>query len=414
MIVPNPHRSVHSASLALTLALSGLAATAVPSPAADWPNLRGPNHDGQSTESGWNPEGGLRIAWKAQVGLGLSAVVVAGGRAYTLGHDGGKTDTLWCFDAATGKELWKHRYPHPLDDLYFPGGTCGTPVIDGGRVYSLARRGQLFCLDAASGTVAWSKHLTDDFGLKMPDWGFTGGPRVLGDLLLINAGEAGLALKKGDGSVAWQSESGVAGYSTPAIFSRDGKDLAVFSNKDGYACVEASTGRLVWFYKHKTRYGVNATEPVIDGEHLFIATGYDKGCALLRWPAGAAEPAEVWRHRDMRNQMNPSLLIDGHLYGIDGDEGKDGTALKCLDFASGETRWSDASTGHGAVSAAGNRLIVLTESGELRIGPASPEGFKPAVRLQVVGPKCWAAPVLANGLVYCRSSTGEVAAVAVK
>lgn len=383
--------------------------------ASDWPNLRGPNHNGQSSETGLKSSGELKIAWKAQVGLGHSAIVVANGKAYTLGHDGAKADTLWCLDANSGAVVWKHSYPHPLDDLYFPGGTTGTPAVDEGRVYSLARRGQLFCLDAATGAVKWARHLTEDYGQKMPDWGFTGSPRVLGDQLLINSGDAGLALRKSDGSIMWKSDgSEVAGYSTPAVFNRDGKALAIFSSKDGYTCVETATGKKAWFFKHKTRYGVNATEPVISGEHLFLSTGYDKGCALLNWPAGAAEPSQVWGHRDMRNQMNPSLLINGHLYGIDGDEGKDGTALKCLTFDKGETKWKDPSAGHGALTAAEGNLIVLSESGELRIGPASPDGFHPTATVKVVGPKCWTAPVLANGKVYCRSSTGEVAAVIVK
>ena len=112
--------------------------------------------------------------------------------------------------------------------------------------------------------------------------------------------------------------------------------------------------------------------------------------------------------RDFAAQMNPPLLIGGRLYGIHGDEGKDGTGLKCLDFESGETLWLDTSTGHGAVTAAGDRLIVLTESGELRVGPATPEGFKPTLARKVFGPKCWTVPVLSNGRIFLRNSAGEV------
>ncbi len=391
------------------LALSLLvAAPPRPVTAGDWPNLRGPDHNGMSTESGWKSTGELPVAWKAEVGLGHSALVVAGGRAYTLGHDGKEADTLWCFDAETGAVAWKHTYPHPLDDLYFPGGTTGTPTVDGDVVYSLARRGQLFCLDAATGKVRWQKHLGDDLGFKMPDWGFTGAPRVHGDLILLTAGEAGLALKKADGSVAWQSDAkGVAGYSAPHLFTRDDRELALFSNKDGYTCVDPANGEALWFYKHKTRYGVNATEPIVAGNRLLIATGYGKGAALLEWD-GTGEPTELWRTRDLLNQMNPSLLIDGHLYAIHGDEGKDGTGLKCVELASGETRWLDESVGHGALTAADGKLIVLTEGGELRIGPASPEGFEPELRQPVLAPKCWTVPVLANGRIHCRNSQGEV------
>ncbi len=379
--------------------------------AGDWPNLRGPDHNGISTETTWKSTGETPILWEAEVGLGHSAIVVADGRAYTLGHDGKDTDTLWCLDTTNGEVLWKHSYPHPLDDLYFPGGSTGTPTVVDGRVYSLARRGQLFCLEANSGKIVWQKHLTDDFGCKMPDWGFTGAPRAHGDFLLLNAGEAGMALKQVDGTPVWQSKASVeAGYSTPHLFTRGDQTLAIFSNKDGYTCVNPASGATLWFYKHKTRYGVNATEPVIDGNHFLIATGYGKGAALLEW-SGSGDPVEIWRSRELQNQMNPGLLIGDHLYTIHGDEGKDGTGLRCVDYKTGEVGWVDESVGHGALTAADGKLIVLTEGGELRIGPASPEGFHPTLTRQVISPKCWTIPVLSNGLLYCRNSKGRVAVV---
>ncbi|MCB1233521.1 MAG: PQQ-binding-like beta-propeller repeat protein [Verrucomicrobiae bacterium] len=388
------------------LALTGLLSLS-PARAGDWPALRGPNQDGISTETGLKISGELAVAWKAQVGLGHSAIVVANGKAYTLGHDGRETETLWCFDAGTGAVVWKYSHPHPLDDLYFPGGSTGTPTVEDGAIYFVARRGQLFALDAGSGQIKWQKHLTEDFDCPMPDWGFTGGPRPHGDLLLLNANNAGLALKKADGSLAWTSKKGEAGYSTPRLFEKGGRPLALFSNKDGYTCVDPADGKELWFFKHKTRYGVNATEPLVAGDRLFIATGYGKGSALLEW-SGAGEPKELRASRDFAAQMNPPLLIGGRLYGIHGDEGKDGTGLKCLDFESGETLWLDTSTGHGAVTAAGDRLIVLTESGELRVGPATPEGFKPTLTRKVFGPKCWTVPVLLNGRLFLRNSAGEV------
>ena len=399
----NPPRLALLAALALSLPIA--------SPASDWPILRGPDHNSISNETGWKSTGERPVLWKAEVGLGHSAIVVANGKAYTLGHNGSDTDTIWCFDALTGDVVWKHSYPHPLDDLYFPGGTTGTPTVDGGLVYSVARRGQLFCLDAKSGEVMWQKHLTDDFGCKMPDWGFTGAPRVHGDLLLLTAGEAGLALNKMNGSVVWQSEGKEeAGYAVPHLFERDGKTLALFSNKDGYTCVDPATGSHLWFYKQKTRYGVNATEPIVSGDRIFISTGYGKGASLLKWE-GSGEPEEIWRSRDMCNQMNPSLLIDGHLYGVDGNEGQDRTGLKCLVMETGEIKWLEEGVGHGAAIASDGKLIVLTEGGELLIAPISPLGFKPVLRQQAVGPKCWTIPVLSHGILYCRNSTGEVAAL---
>src|SRR5690349_5339942 len=129
--------------------------------ADDWPQWRGPARNGISQEQGWLdqfPEAGPAVAWKAAVGLGFSSFVVAGGKAYTVGHANG-ADTVFCFDALTGKEVWKHSYPAELGDKFFEGGTTGTPTLDGNRLYWLSRWGDLFAFDAATGKIAWNRQL---------------------------------------------------------------------------------------------------------------------------------------------------------------------------------------------------------------------------------------------------------------
>src|SRR5262249_32862629 len=126
-----------------------------------------------------------------------------------------------------------------------------------------------------------------------------------------------------------------------------------------------------------------------------------------------AAPKDVWRNKNMRNQMNPSVLLDGHLYGIDGDTTA-AANLRCVELKSGEVRWSFEESGAGALMAADGKLIVLSETGELLIAPASPKAFTPSGRARVIEGKCWTVPVLANGLIYCRSATGELVCVDVR
>jgi outer membrane protein assembly factor BamB len=384
-----------------------------PVAAADWPRYRGPNLDGISTEAGLRTSGEAKVLWSASVGLGYGAAVVGGGKVIVSGHDGKDRDTVFCFDEATGKEVWKHSYPQPLGDLYFQGGTTGTATIEGNRVYQLAREGELFCLELASGKVVWQKNLAKDFEYSKPDWGFTGAPLVWDDWLFLNAGDSGLCLKKGDGSVIWKSKDEVAGYSTPYPVTRDGWRLVVFSNKRSYVCVDASNGTEVWRHKWMTRYGVNAADPIILEERVFISSGYGKGATLLEWKEKGALK-DLWENREMQAQMNAPVLIDGHLYGISGNEGQDGTGLRCLEFASGEVEWSEPSVGHGAAMAVGKQLLVLTEGGELLVGEASPSGFKPTFRQKVLEPKIWTVPVFANGRVYCRNAAGKLVVVDMK
>jgi outer membrane protein assembly factor BamB len=385
----------------------------VPAHAEDWPQWRGPKRNGISAETGWSdtfPANGPVIAWKAKVGLGFSSFVVADGRVFTMGHADGK-DSVFAFDAATGKELWRHSYDAELGDKYFEGGTTGTPTFDGNRVFSLSRWGDVFCFEAASGKIVWSKNVQKETGVRVPDWGFTGAPLIHETFLLLNIGDSGFALDKATGKVVWQSADKDAGYSTPLPIQRDGKTLALMGNGTAYVAVNPRDGKEVWRIRWLTEYGVNAADPIVDGDRVFLSTGYGKGAALFK--LGTGEPEQLWKNKALRTQMNSAVLFDGHLYGVDGDT-TEKASLKCLDFATGTERWAQRNFGSGGVIVTDGKLIVLSGMGELMIAPASPEVFKPTARAQVLGGKCWTAPVLANGRIYCRNGRGDVVAVDVR
>ncbi len=388
------------------LALVALLAPALTS-ADDWPHFRGPTRGGISVEKGWRgewPASGPQPAWKAQVGLGFSSIVVSAGRAVTVGHADGK-DTVFCFDAASGRELWKHSYAAELGDKFFEGGTTGTPTFDGARLYWLSRWGDLMCLDAASGKVVWEKNIAKETEAPLPMWGFTGAPLIAGNLLVLNIGEAGVGVDKSDGKVVWKSAPKDAGYSTPLPIEFGGTTFALFGNGTNYLAVNPVTGKEAWRFRWVTQYGVNAADPIVSGDHVFISSGYSKGGALLQ--LAGDEPKQLWKTKALRTQMNAAVLHDGHLYGVDGDTTETGS-LKCIEFATGTEKWSQPGFGSGGVIIADGKLIALSGDGELSIAPASPSGFKPIAKAKVLGPKCWTAPVLANGLVYCRNSRGEI------
>ena len=381
--------------------------------AGDWPHWRGPDRNGVSSEVGWSdqwPAAGPKVAWKAKVGLGYSSFVVAGGRVVTMGHADEK-DTVFCFAADTGKELWKHSYPAELGDKYFDGGTTGTPTFDGGHVFVLSRWGDTMCLNAADGKVVWSKNVEKETGARIPDWGFGGAPLVHGDRLVLNVGDAGLALDKKSGAILWKSEPKSAGYSTPLLLKSGENTLGIFGSGQSYVAVNLRDGKEAWRIRWLTQYGVNAADPVVDGDRLFLSTGYDKGAALFK--LGGAQPEQLWKSKVLRTQMNAAVLYRGHLYGVDGDT-TDKASLKCLDFATGVEKWNHAGFGSGGVIIADGKLVALSGSGELMVAPASPDGFMPTPRAQVLGGKCWTAPVLADGRIYCRNSRGDVVCVDVR
>lgn len=392
----------HAPLFSLTALLTSLVLS---STAADWPNFRGPDHNGISKETGWASQwsnGAPKQLWKAKVGLGFATLSVSNGRVYTTGN-ASDTDTVFCFDADTGKALWKNSYPAPRDAKYYEGGTSATPTVDGDRVYTISKRGILHCLGAADGKVVWTNNLQQELGAKIPEWGFAGSFYIEGDLAILNFGTAGTALDKRTGKVVWTSGTDVSGYSTPMPVDAGGERAVILAIKQDVVAVKIKDGKELWRFPWKTQYDVNAPTPILSGSKVFISSGYNHGGGVF--DISQQPPKEIWNNKNMRNHMASSILWKGHLYGIDENQ------LRCLDFDTGEVKWTDKVSGKGALMIADGKLIVLSERGELLVAEASPAAFKPISRAQVVGGKCWAAPVLANGKIYCRTGPGDVVCV---
>jgi len=375
---------------------------------ADWPCYRGPDHNGISKETDWSNDwgqAGPKTLWKKSVGIGFSTTAVADGRVYTMGNSGKDTniDTVYCFDAQTGQELWKHSYSCPLQPKYYDGGTLSTPTVDSGKVYTLSKMGDFFCLDAKTGTVLWQKQLNKDLGFELPTWHFSSSALVQGDRLFLNVGTAGLALNKDSGQVVWQSGKGKCGYATPVPFTMNGQAGLVIFTEVSVVAVDPADGKQLWQYPWKTQYEVNAADPVVVGNRVFLSSGYKKGCGLIEIAGGQAK--KIWENKIMAMQINSPILRDGYVYGFDED------VFKCLKLDDGKEQWRDKSLGKGSLMMSDDgRLILTGDGGELVVAKANPQKFDVLARAQVL-PKglCWTSPVLANGRIYVRNTPGDFA-----
>ena len=362
--------------------------------AADWPHWRGPDYDGVSKETDWNPTAlnNLKIAWEAEIGTGFSAVSVADGKTYTVGNINKDTDVVYCFDAATGQKLWTYEYPEPLTPKNYEGGCNATPTVHDGSVYIFSKTGKAFCLNADTGKVIWKRKLP----YEQPTWGFAGSPVIVDDLVIFNVGSAGVALKKADGVIAWESENDSAGYATPVPFERNGKKVVALFCKKSLKIVEVLTGNVTMSYDWETSWDVNAADPIVFGDEILIASGYGHGAALLKITDSGLQ--ELWQNKNMRSKMSGPVLINGYLYGIDENQ------LACVEWKTGKRMWTEKAPGQGALCAAGDKLIVVGEKGKLFIVAASPQGYQELSSAQVLSRLCWTMPVFSNGHIYVRNA----------
>lgn len=400
------------------------AAAAAPAPpTVDWPGFRGPNRNGISSETNWLstwPADGPRKLWTAQVGLGYSSVAVADGRAYTMGNKDGN-ETVYCLDAETGRAQWRFSYPCDLVANLHVGGPGATPTVDGDRVYTVSKQGQLHCFktkpaDAGPDTInapLWTINLASQLSVPQPEWGFTSSPLVFKNLIVLDAGGL-VAFEKETGKPTWRAAQYRAGYGSPVRYDAPtGETYIAAVTNDAFVVVEPATGREVAKYPWESQYVTASTTPVVSGRTFFLSTGYGGGCALVELVGDKLN--QLYRNEEMSNHMCTSVLRDGKLYGIHGNSHTARQCkLVCLDLATGKKVWEQRGFGCGALTMADDKLLIQADDGYLVVAEASPEGYKELARTRAFEGPTWTMPVLCRGRIYCRGEDGDVVCLDVR
>jgi outer membrane protein assembly factor BamB len=396
----------------LALILTGVAAVTASAAlkGADWPSFRGPAHDGTSAESISWPSGGPRQVWKINVGIGHSAVSVVGDRAYTMGN-ANDTDTVFAIDVATGKIVWTHSYPcSEKVGIKDYDGPFATPTVARGVVYTVSRKGDVFALNAKDGSVMWHRDIVRDDDVRLPRFGgLAGSPLVLGEMVILNASPGGMALDARTGKTLWKSGTGQGGYASPVPLQIRGKTHLAIHSPRALTVVDAADGREVWTTPRLQPIGVNAPDPVVDGTKVFVTAGRGFGGALFD-VAGDTKP--LWEQEGLSSHWHTSVLVKGLLCGPDGNNsegaGRSPTSLRCLDWKTGEIKWTEPKLEFNGLIAVGGKLLVLTEMGDLVLIDPSPERYLELGSARVIEGRAFTAPVFANGRVYARNTRGDV------
>jgi outer membrane protein assembly factor BamB len=399
----------------------------------DWPAFLGPTADGKSSEKGlrW-PADGPRKLWQRDLGESYGICSVYRGRVYQFDRAGAKA-VLFCLNAETGQELWKFEYPSQYDDMYGydPGPRC-SPVLDGDRVYIYGVEGMLHCLGAADGKEIWKKNTVQDFGVVQNFFGVGSTPVVEGDLLIVQVGgsppnspgiQSGEVKGNGSGIVAFDKRTGavkykitdeLASYSGPALATIGDRRWGFVFARGGLVAFEPSTGKVDFQYPWRARVleSVNASNPVIAGDHVMITECYGVGGSVLKVKPGGFEV--VWmdgRKRDpsMAAHWMTPIHHEGYVYGSSGRHSAD-AELRCVELATGKVQWSERRLTRVSLMYVDGHLVVLGEDGVLRLLKADPKKYDEVARLvlrsadgaPLLKPPAWAAPILSHGLMYVR------------
>jgi outer membrane protein assembly factor BamB len=417
--------------------------------ADDWPQWLGPTRDGRWAESGILkkfPSGGPKKLWSHPIGEGYAGPAVANGKVYVLDYqatDGTRgnnpaavanrkgNERVFCLDAKTGDEVWKHEYDCPYKVSYASGPRC-TPTVSGGKVYSLGAMGNLHVLDADKGTLLWSKDFKADYKAKTPMWGFAGHPLVYKNTVICLVGGENLlvAFDKDTGKEVWKSLTtpgeGMAGYSPPTLVEAGGTEQLLIWHPEKLVSVNPADGKRYWDVPLKPSFGMSIMAPVRGGDRLF-AGGIGWAGVTLKLDSDKPAVTEVWRGE--QNKANglypinsPPMIEDGVLYGTDQPG-----PLRAVELDTGKRLWAtmlpvigkeedtEDRNAHGSGTAFlvknGDRYFIFGESGHLVIAKLSPKGYEEIDRALLLEPTneafkrlvVWSHPAFANRCVLARN-----------
>jgi outer membrane protein assembly factor BamB len=383
-------------------------------PPMDWPQFRGPKRDGVSTETGllkaW-PEGGPKIVWQTRgIGSGYSSIAISGGKIFTLGNSKGMS-FVRALDLEKGQLLWSA-------EVGKQGGDLGsTPTVDGDHVYAVGQEGDLVCVEIATGKVVWRKNFFADFGGKYGGWRYTESPLVDGDRVFVTPGgrDSMVALDKKTGEVAWKCAlpSGeAAGYSSIVVAEVGGIRMGVQLLADSLIGVELKSGKLLWRYGETDgkfrKNTANIPTPIVKGNLIFCAAGYDRGAGLVRLVPkdGGIQAEEIYFSKDLKNKHGGVILVGDHVYGDRNDSGNP----FCAELMTGKIveGWKARSETQGkgsvSVTSADGHVYFRYENGHVALVEATPAGYKEKSSFVVSkkGGPSWAHPVVAGGRLYLR------------
>jgi outer membrane protein assembly factor BamB len=378
----------------------------------DWPQWRGPERSGKSTDfkapKEWPKE--LTQKWKVAVGQGDATPALAGGKLYVFSREGGDEVTR-CLDASTGAELWQDKYEAMGADGPSSGhaGPRSSPAVAKGMVVTMGVRGTVSGLKAATGEKVWRK---DDVH-GWPNFYTASSPIIVGDLCVVQVGGqnngAIIAYELASGAEKWRWTGDGSAYASPVLLSAGGASLIIAQTDKNIVGLGAADGKLLWQspYAGKGMGGYNAATPIVEGSTL-IYSGAGRGTRAVKLEKEGEGFAakELWSNSDKSVQFNSPVLKGGQIFGI-----TQGNEVFCLNSQNGQLLWTapgGGKRGFGSVIDAGSALMALTPSSQLILFEPSDKEFKQLASYKAADTEIYSYPVLSGNRIYIKDKDSVV------
>ena len=379
----------------------------------DNPQYLGRNRDGvvvgPPLRTDWDARPPKKL-WRHPIGLGWGSFAAIGRRAWTI-EQRGPEELVVCYDIETGEELWQHSDTARFESVQGGNGPRSTPTIHEGQCYALGATGILNCLEAASGNAIWSRNILDDAGSTNLPWGQAGSPLVVDDLVIVAPGSnddasksknsAVIAYRRDTGEKVWSSGNRYGSYAAPHLTTLDGERQVLIFDGVGLSALSVDQGKTLWQFEWSNTPQINASQPlVIDESSVLIGSGYGLGSVLLKVTGAMSnwKVQDVWKSKQFKLKFDSAMRRGDYVYGL--DEG----LLTCLSLKDGKRVWKQGRYGYGQMLISDDKLLILSEEGDVVIVPASPEPPRELAKFRAIEGKTWNNPVLARGRLLVRNA----------
>ncbi|MBI3468539.1 MAG: PQQ-binding-like beta-propeller repeat protein [Planctomycetes bacterium] len=375
----------------------------------DYPQFLGPDRNavlpGSRLARDWKTRP-PRELWRGTVGPGWGAFAVVGDYAFTQ-EQLGDEECIVCYGVRTGQKLWVHADPVHFESSLGGPGPRATPTVHQGRVYSVGATGLLNCLDGYTGDRVWWVDILKDNNAQNIAHGVCGSPLVLDDFVIVSpTGEGGpslVAYHRDTSERVWQGGRDRASYGSPFVTELGGVRQLLLNNSEGVAAHDPATGDVLWRFPWTNPVKTNASQPIANvgaPDHVFVSTGYDKGCALIQVDHsadGSWTVKTIWSNNRLKTKFTTAVVHGEHVYGLD-----DGI-LACRDLATGKRGWKAGRYGHGQILLAGDLLLVLAENGDVVLVEPDTRELRELGRFHTIDGKTWNNPSLAGPYLLVRN-----------
>ena len=387
-----------------------------PAGAQDWGQWRGNQRDGVVNDFTAPPSWpkNLTLKWRVPTGTGFSSPLVRQDRIYLHSRNDEKgLEIVSCLDLNNGKTVWEQSYPVAFGQNQYAvkmgKGPNSTPLLNDGKLYTLGVTAIISCFDAQTGKLLWRKDYSQQVDTSKLFCGTAMSPMIEQGAIVVHVGDdrqgSIIALGAADGREKWRWDGDGPGYASPIVAEFAGARQIITLTDKSVVGLSALTGTLLWKMPFPDQWNENISTPVVY-QDLLILSGVRRGTLAVKvinsnnqWST-----EQVWINKDVAMYMNSPVLIDGLLFGH--SHLRKGQFF-CLDARTGKILWTtEGREGDSAsILRSGDLLFLLTSDASLIVAKKNEKQFEQIAKYQVAESATWSHPVILNQQILIKDTS---------